>query len=100
MVKPEWGVKRTCLSCSAKFYDMKRDPVVCPKCGAVLDIEALSKPRRSRAAPVAEPKPPKAAAKRAQKVRRGVRCPNVAAGGPYFSESRIWSIDAGVSFSW
>lgn len=64
MVKPEWGVKRTCHSCGAKFYDMRRDPVSCPKCGAVLDLEALSKPRRSRAAAVAEPKAPKPAPKR------------------------------------
>jgi len=35
-----------------------------------------------------------------KQVRRGVRYPNVAAGGPYFNESKIWSIDAGVSFSW
>jgi len=65
VVKPEWGVKRTCHSCSAKFYDMRRDPVACPKCGTVLDLEALAKPKRSRAAAVAEPKAPKAAPKRA-----------------------------------
>lgn len=64
MVKPEWGVKRTCHSCSAKFYDMRRDPVSCPKCGTVLDLEALAKPRRSRAAPPAEPKVAKPAPKR------------------------------------
>lgn len=28
----EWGTKRTCQSCAAKFYDMQRSPVVCPKC--------------------------------------------------------------------
>jgi uncharacterized protein (TIGR02300 family) len=65
VVKPEWGVKRTCQGCSAKFYDMRRGPVVCPKCGAVQDLEVVAKPRRSRAAPVAaEPKPPKPAPKR------------------------------------
>ncbi len=31
---PERGLKRTCLSCEAKFYDMVRTPMVCPKCGA------------------------------------------------------------------
>ena len=30
---PERGLKRTCLSCEAKFYDMARTPMVCPKCG-------------------------------------------------------------------
>ncbi|HVI27857.1 TIGR02300 family protein [Hansschlegelia sp.] len=34
MAKPELGVKRTCPSCSAKYYDLMRDPPVCPKCGA------------------------------------------------------------------
>jgi uncharacterized protein (TIGR02300 family) len=33
MTKPEWGVKRTCEACNARFYDMERSPVVCPKCG-------------------------------------------------------------------
>lgn len=66
MVKPEWGVKRTCQSCSAKFYDMRRDPVACPKCGAVQDLEAVTRPRRSRAAAApAEPKAPKPVPKRA-----------------------------------
>ncbi len=65
MAKPEWGTKRTCQSCSAKFYDMRRDPVSCPKCGTVLDLEALVKPRRSRAvAAVVEPKPVKPPPKR------------------------------------
>ncbi|MSO69282.1 MAG: TIGR02300 family protein [Alphaproteobacteria bacterium] len=65
MVKAEWGVKRTCQSCSAKFYDMRREPVLCPKCGVVQDLEAVTRPRRSRAAPVAaEPKPPKPVPKR------------------------------------
>lgn len=55
MSKPEWGVKRTCTSCSAKFYDMKRSPVVCPKCGTEIDIEAQFKPRRQdRKKPVAK----------------------------------------------
>ena len=40
MPKPEWGVKRTCLSCGARFYDLMRDPIVCPKCEAVFDVTA------------------------------------------------------------
>lgn len=49
MPKPEWGVKRSCLSCGARFYDLLRDPVICPKCGAEFDIATLSKPRRMKA---------------------------------------------------
>ena len=55
MVKPEWGVKRICNSCSAPFYDLRKDPIVCPKCGATYDPEAILKSRRTRA-PVVEEK--------------------------------------------
>jgi len=50
LAKPEWELKRMCLGCGARFYDMTRDPIVCPKCEAVFDPLALLKPRRSRAA--------------------------------------------------
>tara|TARA_B100000686_G_scaffold351858_1_gene451936 strand:- start:1053 stop:1463 length:411 start_codon:yes stop_codon:yes gene_type:complete len=40
VANPEWGTKRECRSCGARFYDLKRDPVVCPKCETVFVIEA------------------------------------------------------------
>lgn len=46
MSKPEWGVKRHCPGCSALYYDMKKNPPVCPKCSAAFDPEALLKSRR------------------------------------------------------
>ena len=49
LAKPNWGLKRTCLSCSERFYDLKRDPIVCPNCGTVFDPLALVRPRRARA---------------------------------------------------
>ena len=59
--KLEWGVKRTCLACAARFYDMRRESIVCPKCGAGFDPEAVFRPRRARATetvakPAAAPK--------------------------------------------
>lgn len=33
MAKPELGTKRQCLNCGAKFYDLNKDPILCPKCG-------------------------------------------------------------------
>ncbi len=30
------GTKRTCRSCDGRFYDLDRDPTVCPSCGASL----------------------------------------------------------------
>jgi uncharacterized protein (TIGR02300 family) len=68
--KPEWGLKRVCQSCGAKFYDMSRSPIVCPKCGATFDPESLLKTRRPKApvpaAPVrAAPEPEPAEAEEA-----------------------------------
>lgn len=60
MVKPEWGMKRTCNSCGAKFYDLCRDPIICPKCDATVDPVAMARSQRSKAPPAvvkAAPKP-------------------------------------------
>ncbi len=38
MAKPELGTKRLCAHCGAKFYDLSRDPIVCPKCGTVFQV--------------------------------------------------------------
>lgn len=59
MSKPEWGTKRTCQSCAAHFYDIRKDPIVCPKCGTTYDPEAVLKSRRSRV--VEKPAPAKPA---------------------------------------
>ncbi|HYL31894.1 MAG TPA: TIGR02300 family protein [Stellaceae bacterium] len=50
MTKVEWGTKRICPNCGARYYDMRRDPITCPKCGAPFDAEFLVKTRKSRAA--------------------------------------------------
>ncbi len=31
---PDLGQKHTCFRCASKFYDLRRTPVTCPKCGA------------------------------------------------------------------
>ena len=51
MAKPELGTKRLCASCSAKFYDLNKDPIHCPKCGAVYEIAPVV--TRGRPEPVA-----------------------------------------------
>lgn len=43
MAKPELGAKRLCQSCATKFYDLNRDPILCPKCGAVFHVAAISR---------------------------------------------------------
>jgi uncharacterized protein (TIGR02300 family) len=53
LAKLEWGTKRICPSCGTRYYDLLRDPVVCPKCSTPFDPEAFLKARRARpAAPV------------------------------------------------
>ena len=34
MAKAELGMKLTCESCGARFYDLNKTPGICPKCGA------------------------------------------------------------------
>lgn len=58
MAKPELGTKRTCTSCGARFYDLEKMPVVCPKCEAsfVPDILLPSKETfASQAKPAEKP---------------------------------------------
>ncbi len=51
MAKPEWGEKHRCTSCGKPFYDMQRDPIVCPSCGAEHVPEKLLKSRKPEPAP-------------------------------------------------
>lgn len=62
VVKPEWGVKRICHHCGARFYDLHRTPILCPKCATPYDPEQLLKSRRSRSTAVSD-----AAAQRASR---------------------------------
>ena len=32
------GTKRTCQSCSNRFYDLEKKPITCPECGAAYVI--------------------------------------------------------------
>ena len=48
MAKITWGTKRTCPSCGARFYDLRRSSVVCPKCDTPYRGEINVKPKRTR----------------------------------------------------
>ena len=48
MAKPEWGSKRICLSCGARFYDLGKRPIMCPACGTEFEEEAFQRGRRGR----------------------------------------------------
>ena len=64
MAKPELGLKRVCVACGTKFYDLTRAPVVCPKCGTEQPAEQprLRRPGGSAAAAVPDEKLKKRAA--------------------------------------
>jgi uncharacterized protein (TIGR02300 family) len=62
VAKNDWGLKRTCQSCGARFYDMGRESPACPKCGTKFDPEAVLKSKRATKA-VADKAPPAAKAK-------------------------------------
>jgi len=53
LARPELGEKRRCLSCETKFYDLNKDPAICPKCGVVFEVQIVEKIE-----PVAKPDTP------------------------------------------
>ena len=53
MTKLEWGKKRTCQNCGAKYYDMQKDPPICPKCETAFQKETAPRGRRNRTTPEA-----------------------------------------------
>lgn len=44
------GLKRICLSCSTRFYDLNKRPINCPNCKAEFTVDTKAKARRSRSA--------------------------------------------------
>ena len=48
MSNPEWGIKRVCPSCSIKYYDFNKSPIICPKCECEFDPDLLLKSRKGR----------------------------------------------------
>ena len=56
MVEDKWGKKRTCLSCGARFYDLLRSPIICPKCETEFVPVVTGRGSRAKApAPVPSP---------------------------------------------
>ena len=55
VTKPELGTKRICSSCSLKFYDLHKSPIVCPTCKTVFELPKVvsAKPRRPWDVPTA-----------------------------------------------
>lgn len=72
MVKAAWGTKRTCQSCGARFYDLTKAPIVCPKCGHAHSAEDFVKVRRGRGGAAAIPAAKAAAAAKGKPAIEGV----------------------------
>jgi uncharacterized protein (TIGR02300 family) len=55
VTKAELGTKRICSNCNLKFYDLRKNPIVCPTCETILEAPApiAAKPRRAREVPAA-----------------------------------------------
>jgi uncharacterized protein (TIGR02300 family) len=45
LAKPELGNKHQCQNCGAKFFDLNKDPIICPKCGTVFVVAAAARAR-------------------------------------------------------
>ncbi len=48
--KPEWGKKHTCRKCDSRFYDLGRNVIACPNCGAAVASKPAPAPSRQRPA--------------------------------------------------
>ena len=69
MAKPELGTKRLCASCGAKFYDLNKTPITCPKCGTVFEVVPVTtRPRPDQVRPVREAEPEPAEAEEAELI--------------------------------
>jgi uncharacterized protein (TIGR02300 family) len=44
VAKPELGTKRQCQNCGAKFFDLNKDPIICPKCATVFQGAPRARP--------------------------------------------------------
>jgi len=77
VAKPELGTKRLCGSCAAKFYDLSKDPIICPKCGTTFVVVAPVS-RRADAAAAAALAAATAAAAAAAKAKDSEEAPETA----------------------
>jgi uncharacterized protein (TIGR02300 family) len=57
VAKPEWGTKRECTECGGRFYDLNRDPIICPTCDVTFVIPIPKPAAKSKAKAPAPVKP-------------------------------------------
>ena len=52
MTKPELGNRHQCKRCGARFFDLNKSPITCPRCGTI--FQAASHSRAAHGAPAAD----------------------------------------------
>ncbi|VAW20439.1 hypothetical protein MNBD_ALPHA11-640 [hydrothermal vent metagenome] len=57
MASDKRGTKHQCLNCGMKYYDLNRDPILCPGCQTPLENPAVPEPTPSKAPDEEEKKP-------------------------------------------
>jgi uncharacterized protein (TIGR02300 family) len=50
VTKPELGNKHQCQHCGARFFDLNKNPITCPKCGTIFHAAPLSRATHRAAA--------------------------------------------------
>lgn len=61
MTKPNLGNKHTCKGCDARFFDLNKSPIVCPKCGEEVKVAKSKSKRPAAPEPEEAPSEPKKA---------------------------------------
>ena len=74
--KADRGTKRTCQNpeCGSRFYDLNRDPIVCPVCSSEYALAAA--PPTAGSAPLAAEKKPRAGMKKPVYPVEGIKPPD------------------------
>jgi len=57
VVDESLGTKRTCPECAARFYDLNKTPIECPKCGAAFTVEPILPSKHDQQVKPEEAKP-------------------------------------------
>jgi uncharacterized protein (TIGR02300 family) len=60
VTKAELGTKRLCPNCGAKYYDLNRSPIICPRCGTRFELPNATARSRPAAKPEIAPVPEEA----------------------------------------
>lgn len=68
---PDLGKKHECVSCGARFYDLGRSKLICPKCAT--DQHDEPDPANVGAGAKAKRKPKKKPAKKAKKAKKAAK---------------------------